>query len=140
MTEETTKPKQIFFVSWKQHKLDLAKSHVNDIIDDMMNDAIFNTIIDYCRKKYGFPNALPLRDITANDPVIPNSPEMLDQPTVGASQFERSPQTCPVCQATIDARLFTSHLEACLKKPGVKPKEIAIQLATKDSKDPKDKA
>ena len=126
------KPKQIYLVSWKQHKLDLAKEHVEDITKDMMDDIIFNTIIDYVRKNYGFPNALPLRDITANDPVIPNSPDLLDQPTVGTSQFERSPQTCPVCQSTIDARLFTSHLESCLKKPGVKPLEIAIQLATKD--------
>lgn len=130
MSEEVH-PKQIFLVSWKQHKLDLAKQHIHEIASLFMDEIIFNTVIDYCRQKYGFPEALPLSEITANEPVLPNASAGSDQNTYENNDTIRRPQTCPVCNDTVDARLFTSHLETCIKK--CKPLEIAIKIANKDN-------
>ena len=98
-----------------------------------MDDIIFETVIDFCRRKYGFPGAIPVREIIANEPAIPNCPKSLGQPTFGQIPQERSYQMCPICEQSHDARLYTSHLESCIKKPGVKPLEIAIKLAMKDN-------
>ena len=72
-----------------------------------------------------------MNDIISNEPVIPSPNKQSDQP-VYTQAPERSSQICPICKTTIDARLYTSHLEGCIKKSGCKPLEYAISFAMKE--------
>jgi hypothetical protein len=123
-----TKPKKLFLVDWKQYKLELSKKHVNDISYEIMDEIVFNTIIDFCRKEFGFPAALPLESIISNEPVVPKASKPVE--ISYEQQNDRRLQTCPVCQQTIDARLYTSHLEVCFKK--CNHDEVAIKIAKRD--------
>ncbi|EAY21654.1 hypothetical protein TVAG_014210 [Trichomonas vaginalis G3] len=129
MSEEPH-PKQIFFVSWKQHKLELAKERIHEIAGSFIDEIIFNTIIDYCRVEHGFPGALKLSDMIVNNPVLPTTTANFDQITFDNNDNQRRSAKCPVCNDTVDARLFTSHLETCIRK--CNPLEVAIKIAKKE--------
>ncbi|KAH0786778.1 hypothetical protein GPJ56_009307 [Histomonas meleagridis] len=111
--------KKIHFVSWKKHKAEQALIQVDSVLESLVSDLIFETIIDYYRKRYGYPNALPVQKILQNEPVIPEPPDKrppFKLETTDARRFQR----CPVCGEQIDAPRFTAHLEErCFKNsPG----------------------
>jgi len=129
MKEENSVPQKIFFVSWKQHKVEQSLSHTKAITDEFFNEIIFRTIIDFNRNKYGFPSAFSLQEIVENEPVVPVSP--LNVQNFITDQQDRRMHKCPVCEEPVDARLFTSHLESCIKK--CKPLSIACKISTMHS-------
>lgn len=106
---EKTHPKTIQFVSWKKHKVDQALTQVEPVVNDFVDDLLFETVLDFCRQKYGFPQALPIHEILQNEPVVPKSPFMIEQ-----VQFEnpetRRTQKCPICHETCDGSRYTFHL------------------------------
>jgi hypothetical protein len=120
--------KVIQFVSWKKHKVEQALTEVDNICNSFIDDLIFETVIDVTRQSHGYPAALPIRQLIRPEPIVPESPFLVDQlqfevPTVEGS---RRPQECPVCHDRCDAARFTYHLaskcfggqrtlDACLK-------------------------
>ena len=107
--------KKIHFVSWKKHKAEQALSQVDAIFESIVGDLVFETIIDYYRQKYGYPNALPVHKILQNEPVIPEPPEQSLQFRFETTEVRRF-QRCPVCKEQIDGPRFTAHLEErCFK-------------------------
>ena len=99
-------PKSIHFVSWKKHKLDQALTQVDGVYNDYVDEITFETVIDFFRKQYGYPQALPVNEITQNEPIIPQSPYNLTFDSPGLARKQR----CPVCHEEIDSPRFTYHL------------------------------
>ena len=126
MNTESKFPKKVFFVNWKRHKVDQVLLHTKEITENYFEDIIFNTIIDFYRQNYGFPNALSLEKLIENEPVIPPSP--FNVHTLPNEQQEGSRnQKCPICNDSRDHRLFTNHLESCIKK--CKPVDVACAIS-----------
>jgi hypothetical protein len=127
---EPHRTKEIHFVSWKKHKVEQTLTQVDSICDSFIDELIFEAITDECRHSYGYPAALPIRQIIQNEPVVPQSPFPMHQ-----LQFEvpegRRQQLCPVCQATCDAARFTSHLASkCFQN--AKPLEVCLRYFEKE--------
>lgn len=99
-------PKSIHFVSWKKHKLDQALTQVDGVYDNFVDEVTFETIIDFFREKYGYPQAYPVYDIKKNEPIIPQSP--YDLP-FKSPELPRK-QRCPVCLEEFDSARFTYHM------------------------------
>ena len=95
-------PKSIRFVSWKKHKLDQALTQIDGVYENYGDE----TIVDFFREKFGYPQALPVYDIIKVDPIIPKSPyDLALKPT----ELPRR-QKCPVCLEEFDSARFTYHL------------------------------
>jgi hypothetical protein len=103
------RPKQIYFVSWRKHKVEQALTQVDAICNGFIDDLIFETVIDVCRQRFGYPAALPIREIIQNEPVVPRSPFRVEQVHFETPEMSRQ-QKCPVCHETVDAARFTYHL------------------------------
>ena len=105
--------KRIHFVSWKKHKVDQALTQVDNVYQSFIDELIFETVLDCCRASpAGYPQALPISDITCNEQVLPPLPLTF--------QFEaretQRPQICPVCKERVPAN-FTAHLhEKCFTR------------------------
>jgi hypothetical protein len=126
------KAKQIHFVSWKKHKVEQALTQVDAVCDGFIDDLIFETVIDVCRQRFGYPAARPIREIIQNEPVVPRSPFRVDQLRFDTPEQAR-PQKCPVCHETVDAARFTGHLhEKCFK--GMKSFEACLNYFNQEEK------
>jgi hypothetical protein len=127
---EPHRTKEIHFGSWNKHKVEQALAQVDGICDSFIDELIFEAIGDECRHSYGYLAALPIRQITQNKLVAPQSLLPMHQ-----LQFEvpenRRRQPCPVCQAICDATRFTSHL-ASKSFQNAKPLEVCLGYFEKE--------
>jgi hypothetical protein len=107
-------------VNYRKQKLERVLAQVNCVMFGLFDRLIFETVIDFCRDEFGYPNALPLRRFAQNVPVVPPSSffyERADQPS--PPEFP-----CPRCRALVRADTLTNHLAQCPADP-VRP-DLAI--------------
>ena len=114
--------KHITFINWKHAKAEQALTQVDAIKDDIIDNLIFETIIDYCRQKFGSPDPPTIRELTNTSPSVPSLPLPI--------RFEvpeiRRTQTCPICKESHDASRFTAHLSTCILR--VQNEEVKHQI------------
>ena len=103
--------KSLSFVSWKKHKLEEAMEHTDAVLEGMFDSLVFEIVIDFLRKEYGFPGALPVSDFTKTSPVIPPPPFILPQSGERVSQ-----EKCPCCGKVIAKDQLVRHMSQCRKE------------------------
>ena len=103
--------KSLSFVSWKKHKLEEAMEHTDAVLEGMFDSLVFEIVIDFLRKEYGFPGALPVSDFMTTSPVIPPPPFILPQSPEKASE-----EKCPCCEQVIPKDQLVRHMNQCSKE------------------------
>jgi hypothetical protein len=100
-------------VNYRKQKLERALAQVDSVMAGLFDRLIFETVMDFCREEFGYPNALPLRFFAQNVPVVPPSSFFYERP----HQLSIREIPCPRCQALVRADTFTSHLVLCPADP-----------------------
>lgn len=87
-----------------------AGGNSNEAMDRVINGLIFEVVLDYLREEYGYPGAMPLRELMATNPAVPRPPFLLQH----TSDQEARP-SCPCCGQTMDLNTLGAHMMACRK-------------------------
>ena len=86
--------------------------HVVEVSTQIMDELLFETILDYLRKKRGFPHAKPLSELLSVKEIIPKPDFIIKNEKI--SQPENI--QCPICLQEFALDKFAEHLHNCKEK------------------------
>lgn len=125
------KGKHIHFVNWRKHKAESALKVVDDVIDSIVDDYIFEQVIDFCRSTspFGYPAAPLLSEFAHNYPIMPLPPFVY--PPLNQSKTDIAGLLCPVCKTEIEASYLWNHMLRCMKSLNAEKSQEIVRESLK---------
>ena len=92
----------------------LLGSKVKEVVDDLMDEFIFTTILDYFRRKEGFPNAMPIAELLDTENITPKLSFIIPSADKSIEQIK----ICPICKIQVSTDRFAQHVSSCKERNG----------------------
>ena len=86
--------------------------HVVEVSTQIMDELLFETILDYLRKKRGFPSAKPLSELLSVKEIIPKPDFIIKNERNNLAEKVQ----CPICLQDILIEQYANHLHNCKDK------------------------
>ena len=93
-----------------QKKTGVAAGNPDEAMDRVINGLIFDVVLDYLREEYGYPGAMPLRELMSTNPAVPRPPLLLQR-----TLDQETRRSCPCCGQAMELSSLGAHMMACRK-------------------------